>query len=717
MCYVRKESKVLPRTYFANHDFVPGKARVVILWGGCFQELAHNPEAVGADVVIYGDVADEIVVARPPGAVKTIVLAQHESLITLVESVDATEELKKFVRNRPGALLSQGLGQIRVLGYLAAQKVLRDPNFKEWIDREVFEPLMLRHNGMLKEIEITVFSSSGGGTGSGGSRCFGEALKQFLLTRTPALVHLSNVRIGCLAFTGLGPRTRSNAAGALPEDIAFAIAPDRASREIRSLILSEMPMDGEDKDRRDMHASLFVRSLRTQSVRSTRDRVGINVALSSRLGAITIARPSFYEGIPDRIIAAETCAKILPPVAKLLATPADTNAVAEVRVILKAQEDGVLSAEELMGMVRRSPKVMPEDFADLCDKTVGYNVQTHVVLHGDMTLGVSSDFERMMRQPCQTPEDYERLLGICGGVLKRNEDAATAEARKLAGLQASLTQAKRACRDALDRAYPRSWWQGLSKAVSHPATNEHRLHSAILRLRERADEVRQFEARVQARAAVRELVQAEHERICAPLRRLGALLEGHRPVPGARRTPWVTVAEDSFARILPHLDSCRSERDTLAVLVGCVQAVTSAGLAQIVGAASDDPRSLARALAANDPPTLSPWWGGAEPTGARRTIFVLPPIPTALEDDLRELLQAESGGQLQVAVAGTAAGGLNVVRMEYVKPERVSCLETPLLATTYEQEVKSAEHLFRTSVDGEVSRMRQADAAEVEVAA
>jgi len=48
MCAIRNDATVLPSVWCINHDFVPGKARVVIVWGGSFQELARDPEAAGA---------------------------------------------------------------------------------------------------------------------------------------------------------------------------------------------------------------------------------------------------------------------------------------------------------------------------------------------------------------------------------------------------------------------------------------------------------------------------------------------------------------------------------------------------------------------------------------------------------------------------------------------------------------------------------------------
>jgi uncharacterized protein YlxP (DUF503 family) len=704
MYAIRNGPKVVSGASFVNPDFFAGKARLVIITGGCFQIVAHYPEVAGADVVVYIDVTDEIAAAKPPAAVKVVALAQGESLATLLRSVKASQDLQEFMKEHPGVLLSTGLGQIRKLGQLAAQKVLQDPNFDEWINGAVFEPLLLRHNGMLKEIEISVLSSTPGGTGSGAARCLGEAVKNFLVARTPALVHLVNVRIGCLAFTGLGTRTRSNAAQALPEDIGFTLARDRDDQEIRELVLAELPMDGEDKELRDERAAQFVRSLRTQSVRSTRDRGAINATLTSPLGAVTVVRSGFYNAIPNRLIAGQTCAKVLPPVAGLLATPADIEAVREVRLVLKPDSSNVLSIDDLMGLARRSPKIMPENFVNLCLKTPSYDLRAYVVLRGDTTLEAGSDFERMLRQVCQVPDDYRRLLGICGGTLRRNEEVAAVETRELKALQPAILQAKRAFNIALSRIYPQRIWQEVSKAFSNPAAGEQRLQNAIQRVRELLDKAQQLEVKINGRQWIRELVQSERDRICRPLRRLLAVLEGHRPVAGEHHVPLVTVADDSFIRILPNLESCESDRDVLSLLVGCVRQVTAAGLARIVGASSDDIQSIVRALASNDPPTLAPWWGRAEPTGARQAIFVLPPIPTSLEDDLRGVIQRDWDGQLQLATAGTAAGGLNVVRMEYVKPDRMSCLDTPLLATTRQKEVEPQSYLFNTSGNGELDR-------------
>ncbi|HKI34405.1 MAG TPA: hypothetical protein VKA46_21300 [Gemmataceae bacterium] len=670
----------------ANGDdaFVPGSASVVVLVGGAFQHLANSAAAAGADVVVYIDVPNELEAVRPRNGVISVTLAAGQTLGTLVNQ-DCPGPFKEFVERHPAVNLSVGLGQLRAVGALAAAKLLEDPEFVRFLNEEIFERLFIKHNGSLDQVMITVCTSTAGGTGGPVGPAVARALAVVIFDRTEAVVHTQFLRAGSLSYVSLGDRVHHNGAATVAEDLRYIQACERHPREVRSLVLFELPMVGPRKDQRDGYVVAAAQALRARAVREHLDRCSPNDALSSPFGTVSLLRVSYWHGLADRRVAAEVAGKYLGQVKRALAAAPRAGLIDDVRVVLRQAPAQSPSLEEITDLVRQSRGVRPPDLFAICTRAkVRYTGGTVAARIGDRSVRDLAAEVRLFSAPCRTETEFVTKLTTMRALDAALEAELEARSTRAAELRRKTEGAQAALTKALRQHYPGGLFERLQATLAHPRAKVVVFKNALTRSREAANELATVEAEAEVLRVVRARLHAELEAEGRRLQGLAHVLAELAPAGPVQGLIEVTELDAVLERLLETAAQGPDSPELLRLLGSCVKRVTLAGLAEITRAPEPRLASVAATLVRGKPPTQAPVWGGKRPLGRGQVITVVPPLADRAEEELRALVR-KSDGEMVLACADTAEGGVNALRLEVYKPKHWEEIVTPFIRKNLEE--------------------------------
>jgi hypothetical protein len=679
--------------------FLPGVARLLLIVGGTFQKLARIVAAAGADLVLYLDVPNEVEATRPREGVISITLACGETLGTLA-SAGCPGDLKDFFANRPGVNLSLGLGQLRAVGDLAVRKRLADPAFERFLVEEVFDRLFVKHNGSIEQAILTVASSDAGGTGGPAGLPVASALAQILLERTDAAVHVQVLRVGSLSYFGLGDRVHTNAAATLAEDVSYVLSARRHPREVRSLLLCELPMVGAHKDQRDDYVVQLCQALRASEVLTDLNRSAPNNAFDTPFGAISVLRPSWWRGIEDRQIAAEVAAYYLPRLDRIRRTGPFPGVLKGVQVVLKEGQKKAPSVDDLLATVR-SCRAQPKDFFATCTQPSASCTGTVLATARNGTVvNVTTKLRLCFSTPCSTEAEFTTRIGT----LRAMEAAVASEHQqrtaRIGVLQRDRLATHVELKKALKLVYPRGPADWVRTALANPGAKVTAFRNAMNRVREVADELVQREAEAQALDDARRQLDAEIKRERERLQGVSSVLAPFRPTeetPGQNHLVEVTDLDAVLNELLESNPGTDPE-EVLRLLGSCARRVTLAGLAEITQAKEARAESIARQLAHGAPATQAPVWGGRKPLARGDVITVLPPVEDEVKEDIRKIL-ANLDGHMVLASSDTGQGGVNALRLEVFRPRSLEEIFTPFIRKNLTIAVEGGRVYFPNGVD------------------
>jgi hypothetical protein len=662
---------------------VQGFARVVLIVGGTFQMLSRYVAAAGADALLYFDVPSELELIRPLEGVIKFPLAGGETVGTLAAN-GCPPRVKEFFRSRPGVDLTNGLAQLRAVGALAAHKLLADPTFERKLLAEVFDLLFAKHNGLLEQVEICVLTSSAGGTGGPVGPAVAHKLARLFRERSEAVVHIKYLRAGSLSFVGLGERIHSNAAATLAEDVQDVISPDRDVREVRSLQLLEVPMVGPRKRQRDAYVVQLTQALLARGVQEELNRCAPNQAFDSTLGTVSIVQPSWWNALPDRRVATEVVARFIPAVELVRKAGPRPGLVEGIKVVFDDARVRVpASLEEVVSLLRHAHGVQPPGFWTTCTELSFHCTcaTVYAAVCGTSALDLSEKLRALGAAPCRTAAEMSTKLSTLRSIDVALERELEERSHTSALLHRKRDRAHAELRKVLKRSFPSGVFEHLLAGLANPNTLLVRFKNAVTRAREEGAKLARVEAEIQALRGVRGQLAAELEAMARRLNRVLEVLAALRPGQEAAGPPLVEVAGlDSVLEELLRLadqEGADSE-DLLRLLGSCAARVTRAGLAEITGAAEPRAWSIADRLARCTPPTPGPVWGGKKQLGKGSAIVVLPPLTRETEEELRTVLHTLAP-EMVLACADTAQGGVNVIRLEILKPRNAEEIFTPFI--------------------------------------
>ncbi len=662
-----------------------GKALVAVLCGGAFAHLSELPDLLYADVIIRIDVPNEIAPSPSNNGQVCISLAEGKTLKTLIEDKDFHPHARVFLDEHPAIDTQMGLAQFRPAGVAAIQEELEKPEMTDFLMRNVFERLLIIHNGDLQIVTLLGKAGSGGGTGGPALLPFLDRLRSIIQDHTDAIVHTQLFRIASGSHIGNGPRLFTNEASTFHEDLAFITSPRRDPREVRSLRATQIPIVGRHKDRRDRFTAQLVQATEAPRVREHLELTEPNDAFTSRYGNMTIFDPAWGHDLPDPHIAAEIAGQYRQALEQLGSPRVRSDLVQGVEVQFPwSQIQPAHSAEAILSFLSRPDRLHPDEFEEFCldlrwpDVPPLVEVQLHDGTHLEVTQRLRAE---LPANHASLPRSRNRMLilrTIDAVVESRCDQAAIKKDRLDRRAKASLLDLQKAYRLVV----PELVRDQIRAALTRPSSRTSNLKRAIRRAQQLACQVRQATILCDALTATRQVVQAEWmgdvELVKRILKQLDAFLLERD---GSASQPLVIASDlDSVFGSLMGLAAANRE-DPAALtqlLVSSVDHVTLTGLARIVGAPRPTVQSIADRLAHAIPPIEAPCWGFRRPSRTGATLMVLPPLNSHDENALRQVLQTEAPAML-MACSDLTDAGVNVVRLRIIKPEKLEEIFTPFM--------------------------------------
>ena len=686
----RQQQQVLSRACNA----VLGRARICIIVGGAFQAVARCPAITGADLVLYLDVPVEIDALPDGTGVITIRLAEGHTLRTLAKG--CSEELTRYIDSRPAIDLSVGLGQLPAIGKLAIDKLLADPGFKQFLMTEVFDRLMVLHNGLIELVDLSVYTSTAGATGGPIAPVFCQALVDLFCELSEAVVRISYNRAGSLSFFGVGSRVHINSAAAVDYDIALQLSCHRHAREVRSLAAFELPMVGTDKPARDKYATQIVQAISAEDVQAILNRAEPNLALNSRFGMISIFRAAFWYSVESEDVAREVTVMHMPRLKALVATAPDSTIVQNVEVILEENKlKPNKTIDDLARTVRASGGVKPENFDEDCRRLVGrYASGTVVVALAASRVEFADHLRVHAAMPCRTAREFAHKLANLRGIDFALSRGISHREAQLALLQKRQRSADEVLKENEGQMFPVGFLsRGLLNLVGNIDARIAGFKTARNSFISIALQSAKVEAEISALRAAQNHLRVELDSEVQRLTRIIELLHGVGPGRSPSEKPLLHV--EHFDLLLEKLIDAvlagADDRELLRILASSAVSVTLEGLAAIFGCGLTL-CSVATQLVRGVPPVLGPPWAGKRPVGEGQRITVLPPLEGQLLKQLRDMVH-NVDPDMGVVCASSVEGGTNAVRLEIYKPIENSEIYTPLI-NRFLEEASAAPHLF-----------------------
>jgi hypothetical protein len=674
----------------------PGVARIALVVGGTHQGLVRHARSAAADLMLYVDVPNELSAARPGKGVLRQALVPGETLGSLVKH-GCSPAVHRLHSTRPGVNLEIGLGQLRAIGKLAGENLFANGEFERFTVAQLFDPLMIQHNGAIQQVEITVFASAAGGTGSPLGPMIANAIKEVFVDRLDAVVSVNYLRAGSLTFLSLGPRVHANAAAAVDEDLAYLCATDQHEREVRSTLFFEAPMVKDRKSERDGFILEFSQALRARAVREILDRRSPNAALDSPLGTVRILRASRWNALSPRRIAGEMARQYLPELQQIRNTGATPGQVRGIEVVLQSSPaPGFLQIAEVRSVMSRAGKVAPPGLLEICltAPEVYPGSMVTIQMNSDR-VQLEEDFQMRFGTSAFTAAEFVEKLGALAGIRGALEAEISAVAGRTQVVERKLGRVKSLLEQQMQHLYPVRFWNRVVASLGNPQSRLQVFFTLVNNGRELLRDEARLKAQAGALHAMLSKVCREIEREQARLDQLIQFLARHRPASVAdAATGCVELVP--LEVMLPELLEVlwQSSAEALAErLASGVERVTLAGLAEITGASDATPEAVAAALVLKAPPHQAPVWGGKIPLTVGRTILVLPPVAEGVETAVGEAV-ARFDGDSVVVQADCAQAGVNVLGIEVREPQARSEIFTSFYNKAIETARKDPELYF-----------------------
>jgi len=663
---------------------MPAKRSVVIALfvGGAWRGAVSNLNIAGADLGIYMDVPREIEGITLDNRVIVVPLAEGETIGSLLDRVPDSVDLKtrKLLNTRAGDLAS-GLGQTPVLGAMAYEALKRSGRL-EPLWQEVLDKVKQLTNGAPELIILLVLRSDSGGTGRGTALQAMQDLINFL-EETEAVIKVQHLRVGAQTFTGLGHHIPLNNSVGVVEDLT-AVQKPSARRVVPYLFGVELPMVGEDTVARDRYAQLFLQAWTARGVQEMLARfLAAPMVTGELFGRICVSQAGFWR-MPENISPeASAAAKILPPIQALVSDHSGSTGILhnfELRISAQATPERPVDRSELLTMARTPNAVLPPDYwkryiaqkykrsgevgAILANQAMPLETMLASLPN---TIGPFRDRRRFL---FGLFEELQHRLGVVRGTIDEN--------------QLRLERVRRDVENVLRRLFPKSYpTRGhlasltafLQSVVSLFAGVRGRLGAVkslekFLNTYSRLEaELEELKAREEALSRAADTVQQklrEHEATLERIRRW--LLEATQREGIALNFFRIRNLDDGVLRDLLLASQSNSRAYFEIAVRRSLAGVTRQGLGAIllggdaIGASDLSAELLALKLA-EEPPEITPPWGGKIRRDRPLTAVVIPPVTPDLLEELRIALTT-IGSDLQIITTDTVSGGVAAVLLK-----------------------------------------------------
>lgn len=636
-------------------------ATIALFGGGGAQAAAIDLSMIDADLALFLDVRNELGNGVSlDERVIPIALAEGESVGSLLAKFEGNPEFTDachILKNRPGDL-AQGLAQTPVLGAMAFQDL---PTLAGTME-QVLNQVRRLTNGAPERVRIITLGSNSGGTGRGTILQATKALVDVLHSSTDAVINLLHTRIGCQTFTGLGGHIRGNNAIGLQEDLVHVMSPEYGQREVRSLLCLELPIVGEDKQKRDSYVRLVYQALMAPETQLAIGRREVNLAVTAgAFGRMSTVQAGIWE-MPGRVnLTATAAVALVPEIRKLIDEKILNVGQPDIRVSVDLTTIRQSEHQELIDIVARKRQLPADAWERYIQSQLHTSTAVYVTTDSDLPLP-SVLTAGLARSVAAFRKRRDFLYAL--------EDVAKSALADMKHLEAKtaiqLEQAKRSIAKVLAVFYPRNLMQWIVAAVK-------------LMLSSRGKQLAQLKSGLEVYARLEERlarVQAEREAITTGLEEIKMAVVAHEKL--LRDTLDWLIQESGYEGVVNGLLTFRELDEVFgALLVGrfsqdkerfrqailkAIRGVTRQGLAMVLGVDDSSSLNMTRVLTVA-PPLITPPWGGKRQRGTPREFLVIPPVSEELKLQLQQEL-VSLGSRSQLLQTETVVGGIAVVAID-----------------------------------------------------
>lgn len=661
----------------------PTTPTISIFEGGGAQALIEHLDCFPFETVIVVDAPAELaqrIADNKTEHVHVFKLAEGHTALTLSKGAD--EAIQQCLRDLPGIDLAQGLGQFRGVGTLAVNQLLADESFQFFLNEELPLKLLARY-GTLTHIRVVVKAGLAGGTGSDGGRLLGDAVHKVLLEKTDAVVTVELDLIGGITAAGLGRRVAKNAAAGIADAMAYLTAKDHHERASRIGIFRELPAVGPDRAARDNFVLQLEQALASDEVKEVIDRRAPNQVLNGCFGNLWILRPDFYQALHPRLdIAADVARSFYAELRPLLKVRSNRC----VDCLEYVENRHILSQEPIDDLVARAFGSDPDEICETAKEAASeVTFQVRALLDTQTRINLSAAHTVFSIPPRDTHAARERLATQRAALNALSTALSELHLRRQE-LEHNAAQLDRKLTNAIEAIHPRSQFQRMLGGFRSDQTRLEVLGDAVRAYRQNLAELVEVQAMVASLEAAYQEVDEEHNFLLGKLKYLIARLEPLVVRGDADRREFLVRCAplDEYFSALWHIDDLTTD-DRLTRLLGrAVREVTLHGLAKIVNAAAPRLEVIAGQIAKRAVAVSGPSWGGKARRDKPLSIHVLPPLDPDEAATLRQLIQRHDPEAL-VAVADTAAAGVNSVDLHFYPVEEVSDLMTGFYSQEFAQ--------------------------------
>lgn len=639
-------------------------AKVYLSVGGSFGAFSQHPELLNGILIICdapAELAQRLAAKRVDG-VYSFSLASGQTLMMI--GAHAAPAVQKCLRELPGIGLRQGLGQQRMVGGLAAERLLEDPHFREWLSH--LPELLLSTYGTLTDVELIGKAGLAGGTGSRAIIPLVEAISNVLLRKTNAVVSVKFDVLGALTYRGLGRRVGKNAACGTLDIAAYVSSQEHDAREIRRAEFFELSAVGAKRETRDSLVLQREQALNAPEVREVLEREAPNRALDSRCGNMCTQIFDYWSALdPHWDIAPDVAGQYIKECIEALKVLSDKS-VRELQYVEMRRQLPQESIEDL------AARALGSDANDLYQAAIQPACEVSFKVRGKLVNGSVIDLGAVQAQFSHVPKTVEELRKALMR-LRALRESLSEDLMELTERYEELREETQDRERLLWRAICNLHPTGLRGMFAAVRSVEGRIEefvNATGEYRANQEELDEVTGKIEGLEDALRQVKDEENFLVGKFEYLISRLEplvqrGH----SQRDHAYIeSKALDYCLESLWELDRGTSDEALVTLLCTAVERVTLEGLGKIVDAAQPRLEMIAAQIAKRSVAVCSPSWGGKERHDRPLTFHVLPPVRNDEAAALKQLIERADPEAL-VGFCQSAAAAVNCVDLHVYSVE------------------------------------------------
>lgn len=634
-----------------------------LIVGGGRSVLLHYRNLWNALFTLVVDVPSELPdQATLPRNVRVFPLGMNHSSDSLLGT--GSPDMQSLPDKVAGTDATNGMAQLRGLGYLAFRLLIKSPEFSA-VMSEIVDEILIHTGGRPGPVLIHVDRGSDGGVGPDGW-ILAEAIAAHVHRMLGVPVHIDEDVNGFLVHVGLGSRLAKNTATSIIDRTDFILSKPGSALITRTLSAVEYVPCRNNRHKSEQYIALDEQVISSSEYQNWFRLTSPNFALAGPLGFVGLRRVDYFNPLNPGTIANEVADSLSAEIEQIISR-AKPNRAADVQITLSDQRRPI-HREHLEAIAE---SVCDRDLSEVLSAITepGDEIQSFAYATTNGTHPVKlADAPTLYALAPSSPEAAQQQLIQQATFLDTLDYETQVLQEKYDAIQTRRLKAQKA----LTRSYERL----RSSLLSGSSALQKRLSlflSAAQTLRSISDTLLHNDAKLNALAIAHNAISFEFDHLKSHLSELITTLDSLRPNTVREQTERHVITKE-LSEVWTKLFTINllTDRDKHILVHSAVREVTLHGMAKVVGAAPPRLESIAHCIAEGDFPVRGPHWAGKAGTSGD-VLFALPPLFSKFRQDLADLIAAKVPGA-SIVFTDTVECGVNVLRYEIDRPDSIAQL-------------------------------------------